>query len=49
VPALHPVFKTTALSGLDVGVVFALSAAHLLLGEIVKVFRRARSRVIISA
>jgi Ca2+-transporting ATPase len=45
VPALHPVFKTTALSGLDVGVVFALSAAHLLLGEIVKVFRRARSRL----
>jgi Ca2+-transporting ATPase len=42
VPALHPVFKTTNLSGRDAGVVVALSAAMLVLGELVKVFVRLR-------
>jgi Ca2+-transporting ATPase len=44
IPALHPVFKTTNLSGRDLAVVLALSAAMLVLGEVVKVFVRARRR-----
>jgi P-type Ca2+ transporter type 2C len=44
VPALHPVFKTASLSGHDLGVVVALSASMLLLGEAVKVFIRVRQR-----
>ena len=44
IPALHPVFKTTNLPGRDVGVVVALSAAILVLGEVVKIFVRARRR-----
>jgi Ca2+-transporting ATPase len=43
VPALHPVFKTVALSGNDVLLVVALSAIPLVLGEVYKAVRRARA------
>jgi len=42
VPALHPVFKTVALSAGDIILVLVLSAIPLVLGEAYKAWRRAR-------
>jgi len=44
VPALHPVFKTITPSARDLGVVLGLSAAMLVLGEVVKLVMRAAKR-----
>jgi Ca2+-transporting ATPase len=42
IPALTPIFKTVPLSAADVVLVFALAALPLVIGELIKVFLRAR-------
>jgi Ca2+-transporting ATPase len=44
VPALHPVFRTTNLGARDLGVAFAVSSSILVLGELVKIYLRARKK-----
>jgi Ca2+-transporting ATPase len=44
VTPLRPVFHTASLSGSDVGLVMALSALPLLIGETIKIFIRARMK-----